>query len=360
MKIGIATFHWSQNYGALLQTYALKKTLEEYGHEVLVIDKRPDLTKKKDTFISRFKDCILASSHPLDRWRIKEQKRLLEQFRKQYFSLHKEETIESLDIIICGSDQIWNSKLTGGKLEPLYFGESKYIICNRRISYAASLGESELPKKDIKDFTRLVRGLDYISVREKSLLTEINKYIDKKIVCVLDPTLLLEKKAYENLLIPVTEKEQGYVLIYQNTYDERLYSIAKTIAKNKDLKVIEIARKRYRPLQKCTTILNGGVETFLSMYKNADYVVTNTFHGTVFAIQFEKNFVSIPLKGRESRVLNLLTKLKLENRIIRNSNIENILDLDSIDYQKVKEEINIQQNNSYSYLFEAIGDCKND
>lgn len=360
MRIGIATFHWSQNYGALLQTYALKKIIEEYGHEVFIIDKRPTLMSKKESLISRVKDSILAVSHPLDGWRINEQKTLLEEFREKYFSLRKEEDVGRLDVIVCGSDQIWNSKLTGGKLEPLYFGESKYIACDYRISYAASLGECEIPKSDIEEFTRLVNNINVISVREESLINEVNKYTDKKVENVLDPTLLLKKSDYEELISSRIEKKQRYVLIYQNTYDERLYKIAKAVAKQKGLKVIEIARKRYRPLQRCETILNGGVETFLAMYKDADYVVTNTFHGTVFAIQFEKEFVSIPLKGRESRVLNLLQKVKLENRIIRDSNVEFILNLSNIDYSHVKEELYIQKKKSCSYLFKAIGDRKND
>lgn len=355
MNISIATFHWSQNYGALLQTYALKKHLEDLGHSVSIIDCKPDSKHKKESISSRIKDLILLSSHPLDHFRIKKQCACLQQFRLEHFSLIDEKEIRDIDAIVCGSDQIWNSKLTGGALFPLYFGLSQYYSFPKRIAYAASLGEKEIPEKDKTRFQEYLKGMDYVSVREESLVNLVENYTDKKIANVIDPTLLLDTSDYIRLIDGGCIKtNQKYVLIYQNTYDARLSRIADAIAQSIGGIVVEIARKRYRPFSNHRIILNGGVETFLSMYQNASYVITNTFHGTVFALQFKKQFFSIPLKGRESRVLNLLHQLGLENRII---SIErpDCLNEPDIDYSIVESSLSKMRKQSDEFLSIALG-----
>lgn len=355
MNILIATFHWSQNYGALLQTYALKKHLEDLGHSVSIIDCKPDLGHKKESISSRIKDIVLLSSHPLDYYHIKKQCTCLQQFRLEHFSLIPENEVHDIDAIVCGSDQIWNSKLTGGALFPLYFGVSKYYSFPKRIAYAASLGEKEIPEKDKTRFQELLNGMDYVSVREESLVDLVKKYTEKKVINVIDPTLLLDTNDYISLIdskrIQINEK---YVLIYQNTYDARLSRIADAIAKKICGIVVEIARKRYRPFSNHRIILNGGVETFLSIYQNASYVITNTFHGTVFALQFKKQFFSIPLKGRESRVLSLLHQLGLENRIILTDG-HDCLNESDIDYSIVESNLSRIRKKSDEFLSVALG-----
>ena len=355
MKIGIATFHWSQNYGALLQTYALKTRLTELGHEVYVIDKRPN-RKKNESFSSKIKDAILRVMHPFDRGNEYKQKSKLEYFRNNYLSLVKEGDIPKLDAIVCGSDQIWNPKLTGGKYDPLYFGVSNQVDAQKRIAYAASIGEATIPENEIREFESLVSRMDAISVREKSIVDLVQKCTKNKVYNVVDPTLLLQRDDYSKLINDSTAWKQPYVLIYQNTYDENLYKMAFHIAKRKNLKVIEIARKRYRPISKCKVILDGGVEDFLNMYKNAAYVVTNTFHGTVFAIEFGREFVSIPLKGRESRVETLSEITGLQDRLLSGYS-ENSFDeilTKEIDYNDVYERLARCRQSSEDFLTQAL------
>lgn len=356
MRIGIATFHWSQNYGALLQTYALKTKLERMGHQVCIIDKIPCSKNKVESFSSKVKDSVLNISHPFDHSRANVQRQKLKSFRNRYFTLVKENDITELDAIVCGSDQIWNSKLTGGELDPLYFGISDFFVAKKKIAYAASIGESNIPEKDVKMFRTLVSGMDAISVREKAIVEEIQQYAKHTVYNVVDPTLLLKKDDYISLIDDRRLPGKPYVLIYQNTYDENLYNIALYIAKEKNLEVIEVARKRYRPIQKCNVILDGGIDTFLKMYKDADYIVTNTFHGTVFAIEFGKPFVSIPLKGRESRVVNLSKITALESRLVSyfSEQTLNKIITQEIDFDKVYCRLDMQRHFSEKFLLDAL------
>ena len=195
-----------------------------------------------------------------------------------------------------------------------------------------------------------------ISVREQQSISEIGKYTETEVVDSIDPTLLLGRKDYEKILNPVDVKKP-YLLIYQNTKNPEIYRIAEYISKREKLDIVEITYRRQVSGPKRRQVMNAGPKEFLGWYRDASYIVTNTFHGTVFSIIFEKNYVSIPLKGREDRVLNLSNKLLLNNRLISRFDeveIEKIVNT-KIDYKLVKERIIIERDRAAEYIDRAIG-----
>lgn len=348
MKVGILTFHWSNNYGAALQTYALKTYLQSIGIDAFVIDYHKVYPKRKDSLKNKTKNSLLKVLLLPYKNKLKKQKDGFNYFRNTYFNLTKSyNDISSLDgidcdYIFCGSDQIWNSNLTGDRLEEAYFANFKTPAI--KVAYAASIGEKILPQRDEKLFEKLITNFDYISVRESQLVSELKKYTDKEIKHVLDPTLLLDTDDY----IKIASKKiisEPYLLIYQNTRNNEIYKIAKEIAKKRNLKIYEVGYKKQYPYTGVPIIQNAGPQEFLSLYQHAEYIVTNTFHGTVFAIQFKKQFVSIPLKGRESRVVSLANILNIEKRLVK-------------DYNEYKEKNIIKENIKYDLVYEKLNKAR--
>lgn len=300
MKVGILTFHDAHNYGAVLQAYALKKYIQKLGYEVKIINYHhetiPDGYPKEDNEKrwEKFNKFI---------------KTLIDNEEKVYT---KEEDLEQLDIDfwICGSDQIWNTEITRGFNRGFFLD---FKTNGKKISYAVSMGIPELPKEYEQKFKESLEKLDEISVREESLKQYAEKFVDKKIEITLDPTLLLDVSDYEKLLV---ENSYGqYVLIYALGPDERLIKIAKKIAKEKKVEIIELndkAKKDYF----CKQISDASPEEFLSLIKNAKAVITNSFHGTIFSIIFKKEFYTITRFNRNSRMENILKIVGMEDRLI--------------------------------------------
>lgn len=361
MKIGIVTFHWSRNYGASMQTFGLKTFLEKKGHNVVLVNYKPNLSKKRESLSSHIKGFILNRLLIIDAYNIRRQKKAFSDFQKEYFGTTSdliddiEKIDEQYDLLICGSDQIWNPNLTGNVLDKAYFGIFPNSKCTKVVSYAASIGEKHVPKEYVKEFKEYIKNLELISVRETQMINEIRDYTEKEVVDSIDPTLLLKKQDYEKI-IKSTNISQPYLLIYQNTKNPIVYCIAEYIAKKKGIRIVEIAYRRQIGGPKRKQILNAGPKEFLQWYRNASYVVTNTFHGTVFSIIFEKEYISIPLAGREDRVLNLSEKLSLNNRLMEKfdkASIDVVLD-DSINYDSVKKKIENERKKATAYIDRAI------
>ncbi|NME63973.1 polysaccharide pyruvyl transferase family protein [Clostridium cadaveris] len=361
MRIGIVTFHWSKNYGAALQAYALKIKLENMGYDVNIINYKPKYPKKRESLDSRMKDYILKILLIMERKNKNKLHNNFYEFEKNYFNETGEiyyniNEINNIkyDCIISGSDQLWNPKLTGGMLDRVYFCDFDSTIAHKYVAYAASIGEKNINFNDATLFTKYLKNFNYISVRERNLIDELGKYTDKNIDHVLDPTLLLDSKDYK-IIEQEVKIEKPYLLIYQNTKNSIIYSIAKKIAKQKKLKIYEVAYRKQVPSHGVSQITFAGPREFLYLFNNADFILTNTFHGTVFSIIYKKDFISIPLQGRESRVESLTEKLKLKNRLIYNKdeNIDAVLK-SKINYDEVYKYLDIERIESQKFLEMSI------
>lgn len=366
MKIGILTFHNAHNYGAALQAYALKKYLIKKGFEVECINyinkniEEGYLFKRKNNikiggfrttkkWIKRQIEISIGKKEYECRWKKFDSFIYNYLTRKDKFYNKKDESLNKYDIIICGSDQIWNNNLTNG-FDDLYFANIKTKA--KKIAYAASIGKAKFNKEEEKKFLKLIKNFNYISVRELNLKEYIEKNSQLKVNVVVDPTLLLEKEDYEPIFLKNRIEKEKYLLQYTMFEDKNIDEIAHAIAKENGLNIKEI-RYSKNILKKGTgQLLDVGVEEFLSYINNAEYVVTNSYHGTIFSLLFNKNFYAVKNKGGNVRIENLLDLLNLEKRYIEKK--EETDNQSFIDYDNVERKLIELKKESKSFLDRAI------
>lgn len=336
MKAGILTFHDAHNYGAVLQAYALKKYINKLGIDTKVIN---------------YHHHTIPDGYPKDdnekRWE-KFNKFIKELIDHDEIVYDCEEDLENLDIDfwICGSDQIWNTEITRGLNKGFVLD---FNTKGKKISYAASMGIPEIPREHEEQFKESVNKLDFISVREQSLKQYIENLTDKEVIKTIDPTMLLDKNEYEDL--SVENKYGDYVLINALGPDERLTQIAKKIAKEKNTKIIEL-NDRYIENYFCKQVSDAGPEEYLSLMKHAKAIVTNSFHGTIFSIIFEKEFYTITRLNRNSRMENILDIIGMRDRLL-----EEVEDLDNVkqqNYDEAYERLEKEKEKSEMFLKNAL------
>lgn len=361
MKVGILTFHRALNYGAVLQCYALQSSLEKLGVEVEVID-------YENAFISKFYSPFYIEkmnprkfAYMLYAFRSKiKRNRVFSQYRKKYLKLSKstytEDTIKKsdteYDVIIVGSDQVWNLEQTQGDLNYLL----QFAETANRVSYAASIGIEKLPESQYKDFERELKKFAAISVREKSSVKIVRDVAKKDAVVSLDPTLLLSKKEWEAVAEPSAPiAHEKYICVYKIN-SSKAYEYAAYLSKKTGLKVIAIKPDRTCP-KAFQKELYASPNDFLSYIRNATYVVTDSFHGTVFSILYEKQFIACldsRKNNKNTRIVELLEMVGLKECLIDSS--EKIMDAieNDNDYVEVKKKIDVGQKESIRYLKDAI------
>ena len=331
MKIGILTFHCAENFGAVLQAYALQTFLELRGHKVQIIDYRPryicdkyayfddyfkeSYKKSKSLFLKLFVYNVLTLSDK------KKRKKGFKDFTDSCLKLTGESyitydelnvRISDFEVVVCGSDQIWNPNVCGG-LDPVYFADFKDFF-GKKISYAASIGQT-VDEKYWKEYKRYVEKLDYVSVRENKCRESL-KSIREDIQVVPDPVFLVEKGIWENL-IQKYQKRGRYILVYLLEESEQAYQLVEKIASERNLKVIEIAiNKKISCKKKKFDIYTAcSPEEFVALIKYAEFIVTNSFHATAFSIIFEKEFLAVKHSVRTERIEHLLQKFEMKERL---------------------------------------------
>lgn len=366
MKIGILTYHRALNYGAFLQAYALKCHIESLGCKVDMIDYWPKeheiaydpyYIQKGQHIVGYIKDFI----YNLLRYRryvTRMQK--MQQLREKYLcipNLPKYRTGAELvhldyDCIIYGSDQIWwrHSPIASYPgFDAVYWGE--YTSPDTpKIAYAASMGRMDLDHIDIKFITQKLNNFRAISVREESLRLALQPLTSTPIYTTVDPTLLVGKSFWNKYANYPTPKEK-YVLLYSLLPSKEAEQLARKKAKELHCKYIEITGS-VKPLK----IGNKYIQTadafeFISYIRNAEYVVTTSFHGTAFAILFEKQFCALGMGKNSSRVASLLSQLHIIDRLIQEGDD---LPKNSIDYTQVNQQLQKLILPSMQYLKDAI------
>jgi hypothetical protein len=305
MKIGILTLHSSLNHGAYLQAYSLFKLLEKnYYHDVYIINHK---SKERTTKEIR----ILFQRNPFSTikniFKFITFKRFHQNFNLTKFSNNIESiNIDGFDVIILGSDEIWNFSKSIFKYNKAYYGFG--INCSKIISYAPSCSESEyedLPA-DLEGFTG---NISHISVRDKSTYKLIKRIdVQKKCHIVLDPTFLYD---FRNEMPPEL-KVKDYILVYGNINDQLLINDIIDFAKEKELNIVSIGYKN-----KWANINKINISPFLWLryIYQAKYVITNTFHGCVFSIKFNKQFIACLDQNKKSKIESLLYDFNLINRL---------------------------------------------
>lgn len=356
MKVGILTFHRAINYGAVLQTFALQKVLSRYC-ECEVIDYRckyiENLYKPFNISKDRFIRSLISTILKYRSRKIKMIKfyKFLDNNVKLSPSFNKSDlkNIEdNYDVFITGSDQVWNNSCAG--FDKTYFLD--FVSDKRKKnSYAASFGFNKIPNHLEQEYFRLLQGYNNISVREKSGSVIIKCLLGRNVSVHIDPTFLLTKEEWQEYAYPIHQKKK-YILLYSVLKPDKILDYATRLSRETGYKIIYINDS---PIKKINAqyLRCSSPEEFLGLFNEAEYVITNSFHGTVFSIIFEKKFFAeVNSKGKMNyRIIDLLEKIGLENRIITNySTISNEL----IDYKKVNKKIGLEKQKAFSYLKSII------
>lgn len=367
-KIKIITFHNAHNYGAFLQVFALQKKLSE-NNSVEIINYENQEIKKvhkilhvNKTNIKKFIKSVV-SNIVFFRKKIIQYYKFNKIIQKNLFltpEVYKSEkdlkdNPPKADIYIAGSDQVWNSEITHELCDSytLNFGP----IDTKRISYAASIGNTVLSRNEEEVYKNKISKIDCISVREeegKKLLESIG--INKPIEVVLDPTLLLYREDWDKMIGERRLINKKYILAYVVDSDNEYEKIVNEIANITGLKIVHfgVRENRYKENNLKSAFTSSPFE-FVNLIKNAEYIVCTSFHATVFSIIFNKKFWVIPHRKTGSRVTDLLNKLGISDRAV--NSLEEFKKLNynkEIDYDKVNKKLDEERRKSIDWLNNAI------
>ena len=327
MKTGLVTFYHIHHYGALLQAYATEQAVERCGSECEIVDyyvnQNNDLFRKPTGLGSAAADVHTALHYgPL-----KARYQRFETFSKQYLRIsgHRFESLEELkgaelpyDVILSGSDQIWNPKIfPDGRFDPVFFGT---FSSRRKIAYAPSFGVPHIPEGMEEELRSYLESFSHISVRERQGREIVKEITGKDVPVVLDPTLLLTAEQWSAMAVP-PDRSGGYILCYCISKPGALAPYIQRLAEETGLPVVQLCGIRQKVHPKAACVLDAGPSEFLGLFQNASYVCTNSFHGTVFSVQFQKPFFTAVAPSElaapeSSRTFSILSRLGLTERII--------------------------------------------
>lgn len=392
MKIGIITYvnTVTCNYGAELQAYALQHKLNEFGYNTEVVNLRRELpsngrlkkTVKKAVKVrfqrmGFFAACesvftlarsVVKDKHYTKKYADKfaEKKQMFHDFFMQriHHSAHEYTPADmdvaelTYDTFIAGSDQIWNYK--NSNRVDVFFLMFANRLGAKKISYAASFSVSEIPQEYQKQYTQWINNIDFLSVREYAGVEIVKQLTGRKASLVCDPTLLLSKDEWaKQFEYPKESLVDGkYVVIYSMSRSADVMKVAKKIARALGgIKVVNI-KLNFTPSKNNDILQLDFVSPpqWVWLLLHAEYVVTDSFHGTAFSINFNKPFTTIqnPLSDLNSRVDTILTKLDLKERLYIDDGRAFNQTVLQIDYTTVNQKLSEWRKESMNFLINAL------
>lgn len=360
LRICTITHHTVPNYGAVLQAYALQKVIEELGYFSEVLDYRPIRVKRfyHQSLLSQnnIKEIL---RHILYYKRFKKWNKPFQDFVKDNIRTsrtYSENNIacagDKYDLYISGSDQVWNLSLHQGK--------TRYLLDfvkndKAKGSYGASFGYSKIPKQYVQLTKELLSRFSYINVREKKGADIVRDMFDGNVQInqVLDPTMILDRDVWDSLTSAVDDS--GYILVYEICRLKESFEYALELSKATGKKIISIQSFENQHLIESDRIkylyaVNPCM--FLSLIKYADYVVTSSFHGTVFSVLFQRPFfctLTNNKSGTNTRIESLLEVTGLSDRLTGTVDYDK-----SIDYSVVAKRLNAEKERSLAVLKDML------
>ena len=346
------TFHASHNYGSSLQTYALQQTIQKLGLKNDIINFRTDKQKDIYSVITKRKGVKYAFknlTHFIYYKPLKQKHKKFENFIKEDLVTTKEISdfaqlqtkCQGYDYYIAGSDQIWNP--IPADFDWAYF--LPFAEKGKKISYAASFGPFAKPNDDVINdkIKNMLSDFKNISVREKASQSYIYSLIGQNGEVVCDPTLLLDAKSWRDFSKDGIRLNKDYILFYTLFADRQMLKMAKILSKKLKLPIVVTNfTNQYDVINGFIKKYDCGPKDFLALIENAKFVLTSSFHGTVFSIIFQKPFFSI--RGmKDERISTLLKNFGFEDRAVDINDIESKVktayEIDFSNSQKKKNEL---------------------
>ena len=339
-KIGIITFHDGINYGTFLQCFSLQSYLTQEGHDVTVINYKSfenTIKENKCTIFSKYPVRLFKNIKKFLYFKSLNKYRL--HLSKRFYSL-SDQDLKNFDCIIFGSDEIWNFKHPLFGFDPTYFGAG---FNKKLISYAPSFGQSssfEIPETIIKSISKF----HSISVRDQLSKSAILNKVKGNIEIVLDPTFLIDLLSVNNVVEDDMYEESILVYSNQNLNPSEFLSFS-------ELEKYETISVSYKNSYCNRSIFSPTINEFLNIFKNSNFIITDTFHGCVFSLIFNKQFMYVPNKNKSNKITSLLKLFDLDRDIIFNQSYKSNY---RIDYNKVNVIIEDLKSKSKLFLQNSI------
>lgn len=381
-KIGIITYpDIADGKGRFLQAYSLYSFIQMCGYDVEIIDYIGHIDESKmERFTRHLKmlspQLVMKIIHEKRERNImsqiddsrKEQRNLYANFISEHIKMSKRFTkfedlvgdSKKFDAIVCGSDQIWN---------PYYWGKdsayyARFVDAKKRISYAPSIGTDKIDDENLEYISKFIKEMKYVSTREESAAKMLWNKAGINSVVVTDPTFLMKNEWWDNFAGERLNKNP-YILTFFFDNSSICRTFSNRICYEKNVEIINIPQtsmdiKNESKMWSCL-----GPREFVSAFKYADYIITQSFHGVVLSIIFQKKFFVLDrsngyaVSGLMARITDLLNRVGLINRVIDGT--EDIEKIDSdIDYSEVYKKLNVHRDASRKYLLSALQEVLND
>ena len=364
MKTGLVTFYHIHHYGALLQAAALSRAVETLGGECEIIDyyvNQDNALFKKPTGLGSAAHDVHTALHYKA---LAQRYDRFETFAKENFRLSRhfetrkelETAVLPYDVILAGSDQIWNPLIFPDKrFDPVFFGT---FSDRRKIAYAPSFGTPKIPEGMEEELKGYLDGFSHLSVREAQGQKIVSEIAGKVVPVVLDPTLLLDREQWGVMAHPPADRAPGsYILCYCINKPGALAPYIDALAERTGLPVVQLCGIRQKVHPKAECVLDAGPAEFLGLFKNAAFVCTNSFHGTVFSVQFQRPFFTAVAPSElaapeRSRTFSILNRLGLTDRIIGKG--DTATPETEIDWAAVEDKLVAARQSSLDYLRAAL------
>lgn len=338
-KVGIISFQNANNYGALLQLFALQTAVEKLGEKAEIINYESQNFDLEEFQLDCFKD-----------------------FKHKYLKLSPKYVkggdidTSNYDVIVTGSDQVFNPALT--KNDSTYFldfiKKDEGIV---KASYAASTSIDGEKEKTVREFfAKYLKEFSFVSLREKEFIPIAQEYTKEKVISCVDPTQLLSANDYESIINIPEITDRGYILLFRIWPYEKLRDFANILSLHTKKKLVAVTfyEGEYTFVEGSKIVKQLEVPKWLSYFKNADLVITDSFHGLMFSIIFRRPFYIWAKKdARAYRIKNILKSLELSDRMYRDDIVPSKIDF-SIDYTKANEKLSIMKESSIEYLKQII------
>ncbi len=378
MKIGIVTLPFNSNYGGILQAYAIQSVLKKMGHEVETVNrvsKGMPISLKVLSFGKRFvKRYLMGKKVVVRTWPNKKESLFIAQHTRKFIDtyidltrfLESEKEFESLaddgfGAWVVGSDQVWRPKYSPD-LSNHYLGFLSENDTSVKISYAASFGVDhwEYSEREAATCKNLIKKFDAVSVREKSGVALCADHFEVDAVQMLDPTMLVEKEEYIKLVnnnkLPQQDKK---LLTYILDRNPRVIEMVKKVEEHFQLESFSTMPRNFfrnvgkKNIEQC---IAPPVTNWIKGFMDAEFVITDSFHGTVFCIIFNKPFIALGnVKRGMSRFSSLLKIFGLEDRLVTDSDLDiNQIINSEIDFGRVNKILDKKKEEALSFLKKTL------
>ena len=355
--LSLNIYQKDNNWGSLLQSWALQQVLIHEGIESQIVDYKPNNLKintAKYPILYNWPIKSVYINFVKDSMNFYRRDKKFKKFIRDHYTVSKKcnkKTLSSLKVdgFITGSDIIWNEKFWNG-IEPAYFCDCVGMDKKINMSYAPSMGAEGFSNETLRFLPKLLENYKYLSIRELSRVDFLQEFTEKRVYHTIDPTLLLSSKDYDQITSDRLVSDE-YILVYCVGQDEKLIYQAIDYAKRHDLKIVTIkcvpSKKFVHPDVICFD--DAGVEEWLSLIKYADCIFTTSFHASIFSVIYKKQFYSIYTEFSKDKICGLLDMLGIVNKSFYKDDYQ-IEKLEYIDYIDVYSRLKIKQQDSLDFL----------